>query len=134
MLRLYDTRTRQVEAAEPARRGSLRMYTCGPTVYRSAHVGNLRSYLLSDLIRRIAERRGRTVTSCQNITDVGHLADDSEIDPTGEDKVLAQARAEGKTAPWRSPGTTRSAFRADCAALNIRPADALARGPPSRST
>ena len=98
MLRLYDTRTRQVEPVEPDRRASLRMYSCGPTVYRYAHVGNLRSYLLADLIRRAVERAGRTVASCQNITDVGHLADDSEIDPAGEDKILAQARAEGKSA------------------------------------
>ena len=107
MLRLYDTRTRQVEPIEPARRGGLRVYSCGPTVYRPAHVGNLRSYLLADLIRRTAERHRLTVTSCQNITDVGHLADDSEIDPDGEDKVIAQARAEGRRPRWTSPGTTR---------------------------
>ncbi|MGE5289623.1 MAG: hypothetical protein ACM3ML_21005 [Micromonosporaceae bacterium] len=98
MLQLYDTRTRQAAPVDPVRRGELRMYTCGPTVYRHAHVGNLCSYLLSDLIRRTAESRRLQVTVCQNITDVGHLADDSEIDPEGEDKVLAQARAEGKSA------------------------------------
>ena len=122
MFRLYDTRTRQVEAITAARQGELRMYTCGPTVYRPAHVGNLRSYLLSDLIRRTAERQRLTVTGCQNITDVGHLADDGELDPRGEDKVLAQARAEGTTAL----GLARQyedAFRADCSALNIRPPD-----------
>ncbi len=58
VLRLYDTRTRQVEPVEPARRGALLMYSCGPTVYRDAHVGNLRSYLLADLIRRTAGRDG----------------------------------------------------------------------------
>jgi cysteinyl-tRNA synthetase len=98
------------------------MYTCGPTVYRYAHVGNLRSYLLSDLIRRAAERRGQIVTVCQNITDVGHLADDSASDASGEDKVLAQARAEGRTA-LEIAGHYEDAFRADLAALNIRPAD-----------
>jgi cysteinyl-tRNA synthetase len=122
VLRLYDTRTRQVEAVEPDRRGSLRMYSCGPTVYRYAHVGNLRSYLLADLIRRTVEWAGRTVTSCQNITDVGHLADDSETDPAGEDKVLAQARAEGKSV-LDVARHYEEAFRADCAALNIRPAE-----------
>src|SRR5450755_1218000 len=98
------------------------MYTCGPAVCRPAHVGNLRSYLLSDLIRRTAERQRLTVTVCQNITDVGHLADDSELDPGGEDKVLAAARAAGMTAL----GLARhyeDAFRTDCAALNIRPPD-----------
>ena len=122
MLRLHDTRTKQVEAIEPTRRGELRMYSCGPTVYRYAHVGNLRSYLLADLIRRTAETHRLMVTSCQNITDVGHLVDDSEIDPAGEDKVLAQARAEGSTA-LDIARHYEQAFRADCDALNIRPPD-----------
>ena len=122
MFRLYDTRTRKAEQIEAARRGELRVYTCGPTVYRYAHVGNLRSYLLADLIRRTAQRHRLTVISCRNITDVGHLADDSEIDPQGEDKVLAQARAEGKTA-LELARHYEDAFRADCAALNIHPAD-----------
>ena len=126
MLRLYDTRTRQVEPIEPAHRGGLRIYSCGPTVYRYAHVGNLRSYLLGDLIRRTAERNHLTVASCQNITDVGHLADDSEINPAGEDKIIAQARAEGRSA-LDLARHYEEAFRADCAALNIRPADAMPR-------
>jgi cysteinyl-tRNA synthetase len=119
---LYDTRLRSVTPIVPARRGQLRMYTCGPTVYRFAHVGNLRSYLLSDLIRRNAERHGLAVIVAQNITDVGHLADDAEIDPEGEDKVLAQARAEGKTA-LEIARFYEAAFRADCLALNIAPPD-----------
>lgn len=126
MLRLYDTRTRQVEAIEPARRGSLRIYTCGPTVYRAAHVGNLRSYLLADLIRRTAEHSQLHVLSCQNITDVGHLADDDQADPDGEDKVIAQARAEGRHA-LDLARHYEAAFQVDCAALNIRPAGATPR-------
>lgn len=126
MLRLYDTRTRQVAPIEPARRGSLRMYSCGPTVYRPAHVGNLRSYLLADLIRRTAERHQLRVVSCQNITDVGHLADDGETDPAGEDKVIAQARAEGRSA-LDVARHYEELFHADCAALNIRPADTTPR-------
>ncbi len=122
MLRLTDTRTRKVEAIVPARPGELRMYTCGPTVYRFAHVGNLRAYLLSDLIRRVAELHHLRVTVAQNITDVGHLADDAEIDPSGEDKVLAQARAEGRSA-FDIARFYEAAFHADCSALNIRPAD-----------
>ncbi len=121
MFRLYDTRSRQVVSIEPARRGELRMYTCGPTVYRHAHVGNLRSYLLADLIRRTAGRHALTVISCQNITDVGHLVDDTQIDARGEDKVLAQARAEGKSA-LELARQYEAAFLADCAALNIHPA------------
>jgi cysteinyl-tRNA synthetase len=122
VFRLYDTRLRDVVEIVPARAGQLRMYTCGPTVYRFAHVGNLRSYLLSDLIRRNAERQGLSVIVCQNITDVGHLADDEQIDPEGEDKILAQARAEGKSAP-EIARSYEDAFRADCKALNVAPPD-----------
>ncbi|MET9068472.1 cysteine--tRNA ligase [Streptosporangium sandarakinum] len=120
MLRLYDTRNRRVEPvlAEGAR--SMRMYTCGPTVYRHAHLGNLRSYLLSDLIRRVCERRGVRVAVCRNVTDVGHLVDDAEIDPNGEDKVLARARAEGRSA-LELARSYEEAFLADTLALNIRP-------------
>jgi len=122
MFRLYDTRHRQVRQVVPARSRQLRMYTCGPAGCRFAHVGDLRSYLLSDLIRRNAERHHLTVIVCQNDTDVGQLADDSQIDPGGEDKILAQARAEGKTA-LQIARFYQEAFRADCAALNIRPPD-----------
>jgi cysteinyl-tRNA synthetase len=140
MFRLYDTRTRQVEAIElrPGGGRMLRMYSCGPTVYRYAHVGNLRTYLLGDLIRRNAEHRHSvTVLTCQNITDVGHLIDDGAPNDgapndgapndgaagrAGEDKILAQARAEGRSAAELSR-FYEDAFRADCSALNLRPAD-----------
>ncbi len=118
MFSLYDTRLRGTVAIRPARSGQLRMYACGPTVYRFAHVGNMRTFLLPDLIRRNAERRGLAVIVCQNITDVGHLADDNEIDSEGEDKVLAQARAEGRSA-LDIARFYEDAFRSDCAALNI---------------
>jgi cysteinyl-tRNA synthetase len=91
-------------------------------VYRFAHVGNLRTFVLPDLIRRNAERQGLSVVLCQNITDVGHLADDSELDSEGEDKILAQARTEGKTA-MDTARFYEKAFWADCAALNIAPPD-----------
>lgn len=120
MLRLYDTRHRQIEPVVPPGARSMRMYTCGPTVYRHAHVGNLRSYLLSDLIRRVCERNRVRVVVCRNITDVGHLVDDAEIDPGGEDKILAQARAEGRTA-LEIARFYEDAFLADTSALNIRP-------------
>jgi cysteinyl-tRNA synthetase len=122
-----DTRTRQVEEIAPAQAGHLRMYACGPTVYRFAHVGNLRTFLLHDLIARTADIvHGWRVTTVQNITDVGHLVDDSAIDATGEDKVLAQARAEGKT-PLELARFYEDAFHADCRALNIKPAAAYPR-------
>jgi cysteinyl-tRNA synthetase len=125
VFRLYDTRTRQVEAIEPARRGLLRMYSCGPTGYGYAHVGHLRTYLLADLIRRNAEHRHHlTVLACQNITDVGHLGDNGAHDPSGDDKAAARARAEGRTAPELAR-FYEDAFRADCSALNLRPAEHL---------
>ncbi|WP_431895822.1 cysteine--tRNA ligase [Nonomuraea sp. bgisy101] len=115
MLRIYDTRTRRLEDIAPTR--ALRMYTCGPTVYRSAHVGNLRSYLLSDLVRRVMERQRVRMLVCQNITDVGHLVDDAEI---GEDKIVLQARAEGRST-LDIARSYEDAFRRDTAALNLRP-------------
>ncbi|HEY2549308.1 MAG TPA: cysteine--tRNA ligase [Streptosporangiaceae bacterium] len=122
MFRLYDTRLRQVTDITPASAGLLRIYACGPTVYRYAHVGNLRTYLLSDLICRNAQRHRLTVLLCMNITDVGHLAGDADGDAEAEDKVLAQARAEGKTA-LDLARHYEDTFRADCSALNIRPPD-----------
>jgi cysteinyl-tRNA synthetase len=122
VLRLYDTRLRAVVDIQPARPGQLRMYACGPTVYRFAHLGNMRTFLLPDLIRRHAERQGLSMIVCQNITDVGHLADDAESDPDGEDKILAQARAEG-TSALDMARFYEDAFRGDTAALNILPPD-----------
>ena len=121
MLRLYDTRLRDVVDIRPARPGELRMYACGPTVYRYAHLGNMRTFMLPDLIRRNAERHGLSVLVCQNITDVGHLADD-EDDQAGEDKILAQARAEGKSA-LAVARFYENAYRADSSAMNILPPD-----------
>ena len=122
MFRLYDTRLREVTDVRPARPGQLRMYSCGPTVYRPAHVGNLRAYLLPDLIRRNAERHGLSVVVCQQITDVGHLVDDSDSDPGGEDKILAAAAASGSSA-LEIARHYEKAFRADCDALNLLPPD-----------
>ena len=126
-MRLTDTRSRQVEEIVPATPRLLRVYACGPTVYRSAHVGNLRTFLLQDLIARTAEVvHGWRVRIVQNITDVGHLADDAEIDPSGEDKVLAEARRQGK-GPLELARDYEEQFHRDCRALGIRPADAYPR-------
>jgi cysteinyl-tRNA synthetase len=121
-----DTRTRQVEAITPATPGLLKVYACGPTVYRYAHVGNLRTFLLTDLIRRTAELQGLRVQLVQNITDVGHLQDDSEIDASGEDKLLAQARLENKD-PFAVARFYEDAFHRDLSLLNVQPADAYPR-------
>jgi cysteinyl-tRNA synthetase len=126
MLRLTDTRTRRVEEIRPSRPGLLTVYACGPTVYQYAHVGNLRTFLLTDLIRRVAELARWRVTVVQNITDVGHPQDDTDLDPAGEDKLLAQARREGRPA-LEIARIYEEAFHRDLAALNIRPADAYPR-------
>ena len=126
MLRLTDTQSKTVRELVPSTPGVLTVYACGPTVYRYAHVGNLRTFLLTDLIRRTAERRGLRVTLVQNITDVGHLQDDTSIDSTGEDKLLAQARLEDKS-PFAIARFYEDAFHRDLSALNVRPADAYPR-------
>ena len=95
MLRLFNTLTRRLEPFVPLSEGEVRMYTCGPTVYRPVHLGNLRSYLLADWLRRSFEFDGLRVTQVKNITDVGHMRQDA-VD-RGEDKVIAAALAAGTT-------------------------------------
>jgi cysteinyl-tRNA synthetase len=119
-MRLYDTMAREVVDIVPATPGRLSLYACGPTVYRYAHVGNMRTFLLSDLIRRVAEMHKLQVTVVQNITDVGHLEDDTN--DTGEDKVLAQARREGKSTREIAEFYT-AAFHRDLSALNVHRAN-----------
>jgi cysteinyl-tRNA synthetase len=126
VLRLTDTRTRAVETLVPRTPGLLTVYACGPTVYRYAHVGNLRTFLLTDLVRRTVEMHGLRVKLVQNITDVGHLQDDSAVDSSGEDKLLAQARLEDKS-PFAIARFYEDAFHRDLALLNVRPADAYPR-------
>src|SRR6266511_3574764 len=94
-LRFFDTLTRTKPAFAPVEPGRVKIYTCGPTVYRDAHIGNLRSYLMADWLRRLLEARGYRVKHVKNITDVGHMRQD--MLERGEDKVLAAALVEGKT-------------------------------------
>jgi len=126
LLHLTDTRTRQVELIEPSTPGRLSVYACGPTVYRYAHVGNLRTFLLTDLIRRTASYHGLQVQVVQNITDVGHMADDRGLEEAGEDKILSQAKAENRTA-LDVARFYESAYLDDLARLNIAPADIAPR-------
>jgi cysteinyl-tRNA synthetase len=118
-LRLHNTLTRSVEPVVPLNDGEIRMYTCGPTVYRPVHVGNLRSYLLADWLRRTFELFGHRVISVKNITDVGHMRQDA-VD-RGEDKVIAAALAEGKT-PAQIAEFYEAAFHEDERRLGILPA------------
>jgi len=119
MLELYETRTREIVEITGTQ-GSLKIYCCGPTVYRDAHVGNLRTFLLSDLIVRAARVSGLKVTLVQNITDVGHMATDLE------DKILSQSKVE-KIDPFEIARKYEERFHADLSRLNILPADLYPR-------
>src|SRR5215471_6996602 len=116
-VRLYSTLTRRKEEFQPLEPGQDRIYTCGPTVYRYAHVGNLRTYLFADVLCRVLEYLGYEVTQVMNITDVGHLTDDTF--DRGEDKMLVSARLENKSAADIADFYTR-AFLDDARRVNIR--------------
>ena len=118
-LNIYDTLQRRVVPVIPERAGEVRMYTCGPTVYRPVHLGNLRSYLLADWLRRTLEHFGNTVIAVKNITDVGHMR--QEAVERGEDKVIAAALAEGKT-PKQIAEFYEARFHDDERRLGILPA------------
>ena len=124
MLHLFNTLTRRVEPFVPLTPGEVRMYTCGPTVYRPVHLGNLRSYLLADWLRRVFEFDGLRVMQVKNITDVGHMRQDA-VD-RGEDKVIAAALAAGKT-PMEIAATYESQFLKDERDLGILPATVYPR-------
>ena len=116
-LNIYDTLTRQIAGVSSSDGESIRVYCCGPTVYRDAHVGNLRTFLLGDLVKRVLEFSGHKVKLIQNITDVGHMSDDFE-----EDKMLSQSKLE-KRDPFAIARDYEARFHTDLAALNILPAD-----------
>jgi len=120
MLRLHNTLTRTVEPIRPLRRGAMAMYSCGPTVYRPVHIGNLRSFLLGDLIRRALAWSGLSVRQVMNITDVGHMTD--EVYDRGEDKMLLAAADEGLS-PAEIATKYEAAFHRDSARLGIIPAE-----------
>ena len=92
---LFDTYTRSVREFTPLKNNEVGLYTCGPTVYDYAHIGNLRTYIFEDILRRTLEFNGYSVKHVMNITDVGHLVSDAD---TGEDKMEKGARRTGKTA------------------------------------
>jgi len=119
LLRIYDTLQHRVVPLTTERPGEVRMYTCGPTVYRPVHLGNLRSYLLADWLRRTLVFFGNTVTAVKNVTDVGHMRQD--VVDRGEDKVIAAALAEGKT-PKQIAQFYEAAFHEDERRLGILPA------------
>ena len=120
-MKLYDTKSRQLKAVT-ATDGLLTMYCCGPTVYRDAHVGNLRTFMLADLISRVVVLGGVKTKLVQNITDVGHMSEDI----TGDDKILAQATIERKS-PLEVARKYEEKFHDDLARLNIGKAHAYPR-------
>ena len=117
IVRLYNTFSRAKEELRPLRPGVVRIYSCGPTVYRSVHIGNLRTFMLPDLLRRSLEYLGYQTEQVMNITDVGHLTDDTF--DRGEDKMLVSARLENKS-PEEIAAHYTAAFMDDAAKLNIR--------------
>ena len=120
-MKIYDTKSRELQQVGTTQ-GVMNMYCCGPTVYRDAHVGNLRTFLLSDLIARIAILEGMKVNAVQNITDVGHMSDDF----VEHDKMLQQATLE-KVDPFEIARKYEERFHADLARLNIIPANQYPR-------
>ncbi len=114
-LRLYDTYSRTLRDFVPLTDGEVGLYTCGPTVYDYAHIGNLRTYLFEDILRRVLEFNDHHVKHVMNITDVGHLVSDGD---EGEDKMEKGARRTGMTA-WEIAAFYTTAFQADLARLNI---------------
>ncbi len=115
-MRIFNTLTHRVEDFKPYNDNEVTMYTCGPTVYHFAHIGNLRTYIFEDVFEKTLRMLGYNVKRCMNITDVGHLSSDSD---SGEDKMLKGAKREHKSVLEIADYYT-DAFMKDCAELNIK--------------
>ena len=115
-MKLYNTLSKQIEEFVPNEAGKVKMYTCGPTVYHYAHIGNLRTYIMEDVLEKFLRFYGYDVTRVMNVTDVGHLTSDGD---TGEDKMLKGARREHKTV-MEIAKFYEDAFFSDCKKLNIK--------------
>lgn len=119
MLKIYNTLSRQKENFIPLKKNTVGLYTCGPTVYNYAHIGNLRSYVFEDVLKRVLLFNKFKVKHVMNITDVGHLTSDAD---EGEDKMEKGAKREGKTA-WEIADFYTKAFKNDLKKLNIKEPD-----------
>ena len=115
MIRLFNTMTRAVEEFRPIAGNAVGLYTCGPTVYNYAHIGNLRTYVFEDILKRVLAQAGYRVRHVMNVTDVGHLVSDAD---EGEDKMAVGAQREGKTV-WEIAEFYFQAFRQDMRRLNL---------------
>ena len=118
---LYNSVSHKKELFVPNNPDIVKMYTCGPTVYHYAHIGNLRTYIMEDVLEKALRYVGYNVKRVMNITDVGHLASDAD---TGEDKMLKGAKRENKTVMEIAQYYT-DAFFADCEKLNIKKPDVI---------
>lgn len=122
-LRLYNSLSKKIELFAPLSPTQVGLYTCGPTVYDYQHIGNYRTFIFEDVLRRVLQADGYTVKQVMNITDVGHLVSDADV---GEDKLEKGARREGKTA-WEVAKFYTEAFKRDLKELHILPASKLVR-------
>lgn len=123
-MKLYNTYTKKIEKLKPLEGKTVKIYSCGPTVYSFAHIGNLRTYIFVDVLRRALEYSGYRVIQVKNITDVGHLTEDDL--ERGEDKIIAAARSEGK-GPKEIADFYTQKFIEDEKKLNILPPSFLPR-------
>ena len=115
MLKLYNTLTRQKEEFKPLDGNTVRIYSCGPTVYSRAHIGNMRAYIFMDTLRKVLKYNGYSLEHVMNITDVGHLTSDAD---TGEDKMEKAAR-ENNINPYEIAEKYKNLFLEDIEKLNI---------------
>ena len=118
-MKLYNTLTKRVEEFVPYNKNEVTLYTCGPTVYHYAHIGNMRNYISEDILEKTLKYLGYNVKRCMNITDVGHLTSDSD---SGDDKMLKGAKRE-HTSVLNIAKKYTEAFFEDCKKLNIRRPD-----------
>jgi len=126
MLKFYNTLTKKKEVFRPRKKGIVKIYDCGPTVYNYAHIGNFRAYIFADLLRRYLEYRGFQIKQVMNITDVGHMTQDEEIEQRGEDKIEAAAKKENKR-PEEIARFYEKAFFEDIDTLGVKRADLYPR-------
>lgn len=121
-MNLYNTRSRTIEKFVPNNSNEVKLYTCGPTVYHYAHIGNLRTYIMEDVLEKALNYLGYHVTRCMNITDVGHLSSDSD---SGEDKMVKGAKREHKNVLEIAQMYTEAFFK-DIDKLNVKKPDIIA--------
>ena len=122
-IKLYNTLTRKKEEFVPLKKGTVKMYSCGPTVYNYAHIGNMRAYIFMDTLRKVLKYNGYKVKHVMNITDVGHLVSDAD---EGEDKMAKTARIENRSV-YEIAKEYTDAFMKDIKALNIDTPEHIAK-------